>query len=399
MGQDYYKTLGIPKSASEAEIKKAYKKASLATHPDRNQGSEEAATKFKQVAEAYEVLSDKDKRAIYDQYGEEGLKGGFPGAGGAQGAGMGGGFNPFGGAGGGGGGGFPGGGFSFTSSGGGAPGGGGFGGFNPSDPNDIFASLFGSMGGGGMGGMGGGGSSRRKAGGGGPSPFSSGGGGGFPGGFGGMGGMGMGMDLDEDDAYGGGGASAPKKPPPEITKPLPISLEDLYKGTTKKLKITKKLLNGREESNVLEINVKAGWKAGTKIRFAGAGSETPSGPQDMVFIIEEKPHPLFKRDGDDLIYTLEVPLVDALAGPNGGGTVGRTITHLDGRTVSFNVPYPRGGGTPLKPGQVIKVPNEGMPITRKNSPRSKGDLLIKLDIKFPDRISASQAEGIRKVLG
>jgi hypothetical protein len=141
-------------------------------------------------------------------------------------------------------------------------------------------------------------------------------------------------------------------------KPLPISLEDIYKGTTKKLKVTKKLMSGREESNVLEINVKAGWKAGTKVRFAGAGSETPSGAQDMVFVIEEKPHATFKREGDDLIYTLQVPLVDALSGPDGGGTPARSLTHLDGRTINFNVPYPRGGGAPLKPGQVIRVANE-----------------------------------------
>ena len=175
----------------------------------------------------------------------------------------------------------------------------------------------------------------------------------------------------------------------------------------------------------MTVNVKAGWKAGTKVRFAGAGSETPTGPQDMVFVIEEKPHTLFKREGDDLVYNLHVPLADALAGPDGGGTPSRSITHLDGRTISFNIPYPRGGGTPLKPGQVIRVPNEvsfsstvfyiplfpravtnvriyllqGMPITRKNAPKPKGDLLVKLDIKFPDRITASQAEGIRKVLG
>ncbi|GAA5916323.1 hypothetical protein JCM5296_007029 [Sporobolomyces johnsonii] len=392
MGKDYYKMLGVDKGADDNAIKSAYKKAALKYHPDRNQGSEEAAKKFQEVGEAYEVLSDKDKRAIYDQYGEEGLKGGFPGAG-PQGAGMGGGFNPFAGGGGGGAGGFPGGTtFSFSTSGGG-------GGFTPSDPNDIFSHLFGSMGGGGgaspfggMGGMGGGartGGTRRPAGG---NPFASmggGGGGGFPGGFGGMG-----MDIDSED-------EGPKKPapPPEIVKPLPISLEDLYKGCTKKLKVTKKRRNGQEEANTLEIVVKPGWKAGTKVRFAGAGHETAGGSQDMVFVIEEKPHPTFKRDGDDLVYTEKIPLVDALSGPAGGGSTAKTVTHLDGRTISYNVPYPRGGGTPLKPGQVIRVANEGMPITRKNSVKKKGDLLIKLDIVFPDRISASQAEGIRRVLG
>ncbi|PSS36760.1 hypothetical protein PHLCEN_2v1391 [Hermanssonia centrifuga] len=119
MGTDYYKLLGIGKSASEDEIKKAYKKA-----------AKEASKKFKEISEAFEVLSDKQKRTIYDQFGEEGLKGGGgppPGAGGA------GGFPGFGGSG------FPSGGstsFSFTS---GGPGGfGRSGGFSPTDPNKIF---------------------------------------------------------------------------------------------------------------------------------------------------------------------------------------------------------------------------------------------------------------------
>lgn len=74
MGKDYYKILGIPKSSKDDEIKKAYRKMALRYHPDKNKtiGAEE---KFKEVAEAYEVLSDKKKRDIYDKYGEEGLKG------------------------------------------------------------------------------------------------------------------------------------------------------------------------------------------------------------------------------------------------------------------------------------------------------------------------------------
>lgn len=74
MGKDYYKMLGISKTATEDEIKKAYRKLALKYHPDKNKnpGAEEM---FKNVAEAYEVLSDKKKREIYDQYGEEGLKG------------------------------------------------------------------------------------------------------------------------------------------------------------------------------------------------------------------------------------------------------------------------------------------------------------------------------------
>jgi DnaJ family protein B protein 4 len=147
------------------------------------------------------------------------------------------------------------------------------------------------------------------------------------------------------------------------------------------------------------VAIKPGWKAGTKIRFAKAGNEMPGGSQDIVFLLEEKPHATFKRDGDDLVYHFKVPLVDALSGPPGGGSVAKSLTHLDGRTINFNVPYPRGGGNPLKPGQEIRIAGEGMPITRKTATKPKGDLVVKLDIIFPDRISAAQAEGIRKVLG
>lgn len=73
MGKDYYKILGLPKSATDDEIKKAYRKLALKYHPDKNKAPG-AEDRFKEVAEAYEVLSDKKKRDIFDQYGEEGLK-------------------------------------------------------------------------------------------------------------------------------------------------------------------------------------------------------------------------------------------------------------------------------------------------------------------------------------
>ena len=78
MGKDYYATLGIAKGATPEEIKKAYRKMALKYHPDKNKeaGAEE---KFKDISEAYEVLSDEKKRSVYDKYGEEGLKGGASG--------------------------------------------------------------------------------------------------------------------------------------------------------------------------------------------------------------------------------------------------------------------------------------------------------------------------------
>ncbi|KAF4747989.1 DnaJ sub B member 9, partial [Perkinsus olseni] len=82
-GKDYYKILGIPRSASESQIKAAYRKAALKWHPDKNtDNKEEAEKKFYDISEAYEALSDPEKRKIYDQFGEEGLKQGAGGGGG-----------------------------------------------------------------------------------------------------------------------------------------------------------------------------------------------------------------------------------------------------------------------------------------------------------------------------
>ena len=108
--RDYYEVLGVEKSASAEEIKKAYRKKAMKYHPDRNPGDKEAEEKFKELGEAYEVLSDDDKRARYDQFGFAGVD---PNYGAGQG-GYGGGFGGF---------------------------GGGFGGFG--DFGDIFGDLFG----------------------------------------------------------------------------------------------------------------------------------------------------------------------------------------------------------------------------------------------------------------
>ncbi|KIK55077.1 hypothetical protein GYMLUDRAFT_176117 [Collybiopsis luxurians FD-317 M1] len=381
MGTDYYKLLGISKSADEAEIKKAYKKMALKWHPDRNNGSEEASKKFKEISEAFEVLSDKNKRAVYDQFGEEGLKGGGgppPGAGAGPS-----GFSGFSG--------FPGSGgstFTFTS---GGPGGasfssfggpGGGGGFNPTDPNKIFESIFGNGFGGfsGMGGMGGGRSGMRSQ-----------------------------MFDDDDDMDGSffthnmpGGMPRSSRPrssranssssPNEITRPLKVSLEDLYNGAVKHLKVGRRLLNGSTEDKVLDIQIHPGWKSGTKIRFARAGNEQPSGEaQDLVFVVEEKPHETFKREGNDLVCHVPLSLVEALTHESG---LKKMVEVLDGRKIQVNVP----AGV-VKPGQETTVQGEGMPIRKDGAVKKKGDLVIKWNVVFPDRLTSSQKEGLKKVLG
>jgi len=251
--------------------------------------------------------------------------------------------------------------------------------------------------------------------------------------FGGMGGMGgrasgprrgatmSSMFGDEDDDMGGfssftsggmpGGMPrsrpqpqrtnsrrppSPTKPEKsEITKPLKVSLEDLYSGTTKHLKVGRRLLDGTQEEKVLEIHIHPGWKSGTKIRFPRAGNEQPSGEaQDLVFVVEEKPHPVFKREGNDLIAHVKIPLVEALAGPpDGTAKLTKTLELLDGRKLQIAVPF----GV-VKPGQTMTIPGEGMPIRKDGSVQKKGDIIVTWDVIFPERLSAPQKEGLRKVL-
>ncbi|CAN4084108.1 unnamed protein product [Withania somnifera] len=204
MGVVYYKILQVDKNAIDDDLKKAYRKLAMKWHPDKNPNNKkEAEAKFKQISEAYEVLSDSQKRAIYDQYGEEGLKGQVPPPD-ASGGGPGGttyfqtgeGPNVF--------------------------------RFNPRNANDIFAEFFGFS-----------------------SPFGGGmGGGGFGGNMGGGGGGMRGTRFSSsmfgDDIFSSFGEGRPMSttgPPkaPPIERTLPCSLEELYKGTTKKMKISREI--------------------------------------------------------------------------------------------------------------------------------------------------------------
>lgn len=270
MGNDYYKILGLQKGASDDDIKKAYRKLALKYHPDKNK-SPGAEERFKEVAEAYEVLSDKKKRDVYDTYGEEGLKGGVPG--GAGGAGLGGNF-------------------SYTYHG---------------DPRATFAQFFGNS-----------------------SPFAS----FFD--FGNKNMFGYDDDMETDDPFSLGVGGPPRGGPggafrsqsfnfhspnrnkdkiqdPAIEHDLYVSLEDITKGCQKKMKISRKVLqpdgSTKKEDKVLTINVKPGWKAGTKITFQREGDQGRNKiPADIVFIIRDKPHPLFKREGSDIKYTAKISL-------------------------------------------------------------------------------------------
>ncbi|KAK6129707.1 hypothetical protein DH2020_036573 [Rehmannia glutinosa] len=315
MGVDYYDILKVERGATDDDLKRAYRRLAMKWHPDKNPNNKnEAEAKFKQISEAYDVLSDPQKRQIYDQYGEEGLKDmPPPGSTGNQ------------------------------------------NGFNPRNAEDIFAEFFGSS----PFGFGSSGAGRSMR-------FSSDGGGMFGG------------DNVFRNSSDGSGVNMLKKPPPVETK-LPCSLEELYTGSTRKMKISRQVVdaNGRlvTETEILTIDVKPGWRKGTKITFQDKGNEHPNQlPADLVFVIDEKPHNIFKRDGNDLIMNYTVTLSEAI----GGTTV--NVTTLDNRDLSIPV------NDIVSPGFELVVSREGMPIAKE--PRNRGDLKIVFEVKFPLEINA-----------
>jgi DnaJ homolog subfamily B member 4 len=165
----------------------------------------------------------------------------------------------------------------------------------------------------------------------------------------------------------------------------------LYTGTTKRLKITRKQNDGSgrlaPSENVLEVTVKPGWKAGTKIRFPNAGDELiPGQAQTIAFVIEEKPHSVYKRDGDDLFTELDLTLVEAFTG------FSKEIKTLDGRTLKVT----SSSGEVIQPGRVKLFTREGMPNQRTGG---KGNLRVKLNVKFPKTVTREQQEGIKRLFG
>lgn len=334
MGKDYYSVLGIQKGASDDEIKKAYRKQALKYHPDKNK-SPGAEDKFKEIAEAYDVLSDPKKKDIYDRFGEEGLKGGIPGGGGG------------------------GGNFTYTFQG---------------DPHAMFSDFFGGR-----------------------NPFDQ-----F---FGRNGGMGEDMETDDPFAsFGMGGMGGfprsfntrsqggrlEKKQDPPVTHDLRVSLDEVFTGCTKKMKISRKRLNPdgrttRTEDKILTMEVKKGWKEGTKITFPREGDETPTNiPADVVFVVKDKPHPVYKRDGSDIIYPAKITLREALC----GCTV--NVPTLDGRKIELTFQEI------IRPGMKRHVTGEGLPLPK--SPDRRGDLVVEYEVTFPERLSQSAKDTITSVL-
>ncbi|RNF11893.1 chaperone DnaJ protein [Trypanosoma conorhini] len=323
MGIDYYKVLGVGRNASPSDIKKAYHQLALKYHPDKCTGNrEEAERRFKEVSEAYDVLSDEQKKKIYDVYGEEGLKGGIPGAGeggGAAGAGARGGV-PFG--------------TRYT--------------FSDGDAFNIFRSFFGSsdpfMGGEEFGGGGGMGLHRVFRGFGGPQGFTT--------GF-------------------GSPEMSPMSEVPPVEYTFACTLEEIYTGCTKKFNVSRQMPGGTEKK-MFEVEVLPGYKKGTKIRFHQEGGIVQGYPPnvlaDMVFILDEKPHPRFERSGTDVRTTVHINLKQALLGTK------VNVLALDGT----NTVLPLTGVS--KNGRQLRVSGKGFP-DRKTG--RNGDMYVTIAVDMP----------------
>jgi len=263
--RDYYEVLGLQKGASADEIKRAYRKQAMKWHPDKWTQASDAEQKtaeqnFKEVGEAYAVLSDDQKRARYDQFGHAGMSGsGFGGGSGA-------------------------GGFDFNGA--------GF------DPMDIFNAFFG-------GGASGRGGSRTYT-------YTNRGGGGNP--FGGFGGFG--------DFFGGNGFQQEVKGS-DLNITLKVTLDEVMNGVDKQVKIRHSVAdangNVREMEEVIPIHLPKGVIEGQKFKARGKGNAAPGGrgeAGDLVVNIEEIPHEELLRDHEDLVYNCLISFpTAALGGP------------------------------------------------------------------------------------
>ncbi|KAI3672790.1 hypothetical protein L6452_38890 [Arctium lappa] len=169
--------------------------------------------------------------------------------------------------------------------------------------------------------------------------------------------------------------------PPDMVKRLECTLEELCFGCIKNVRIKRDVLTNDgqiiQEDEVLTIKVKPGWKKGTKVTFEGMGNETPGAcAADITFVVDEKRHPLFKRNGDDLEVAVELPLVDALTGCT------LTVPFLDGEQSCLLIE------DVITPGYRKTIAGQGMTLPTEEAKR--GNLNIKFSVQFPQQLTEEQ---------
>jgi molecular chaperone DnaJ len=345
VAKDYYKILEIEKGASEEDIKKAFRKMAIKYHPDKNPGDKQAEEKFKEVNEAYQVLSDPDKKAQYDQFGTTDFngQGGFEGFGG---------FN-------------------------------GFGGFS-----DIFGDIFGDV-------FSGGGGRRQKNG---PQrgadleytldlSFEE---------------AAFGVKKDVDiyrneacetcagsgakagttsktcDKCGGTGQIQSRRNTP-FGSFVSVNTCDKCHGEGKIIETPCPTCSGKgkvRKKKVVSINIPAGVDTGNTIPLRGEGEPgTKGGPNGDLYIhLRVKPHKIFKREGFDMICEVPISFIKATL----GGEI--SIPTLEGST-SHAIPE----GT--QPGTVVKLKGKGIPRIRGTG---RGDLYVEIKVDIPKKLTEKQ---------
>lgn len=362
MAKDFYATLGVSKSASAEDIKKAYRTLAKKHHPDQNKDNKESEAKFKELNEAYDVLKDEQKRAAYDRFGSAAFDGSMGGSG--------------------------------------RPGAGGFGGFNASgfegfaggNFSDIFEDIFGAMGGAARGGRSNNGAMRGTD-------------------------LQYTMEISLDDAFKGkeetikvpvhttcdkchgSGAEGGAKPEtcPTCNGVGRIRATQGFftieracstcggDGQVIKNPCTKCAGAGRVRTEkTLKVQIPAGIDSGRRIRLTGEGEAGmrggPSG--DLYVLITVKPHKFFQRDNANLHCRVPIPMTTATL----GGEI-EVPTISGGRT---KVKVPPGTQT----GQQFRLKGQGMSIMRSDA---RGDLYIEIFVEIPVNLNSKQKDLFRKL--
>ena len=346
--RDYYEILGVGKSASKDELKKAYRKIAVKYHPDKNPDNPKAEDKFKEAAEAYEVLSDEQKRQQYDRFGHEGMRGsgGFGGGGGMSMDDI---FSQFGDV---------------------------FGGHNP------FESFFG----------GGGGSSRRSSGRRGSNLRIK-----------------IALTLQEiargaekkikvnrlvvadgvtykDCRTCGGSGQMRKVVHTMLGQMVSASTCHTCNGSGKILDKRPPGVDGSgllQKEEVIDINIPAGVGEGMQLSMSGNGNHGPNGGPagDLLIVIEEKPDELLKRDGNNVIFDLHLNFVDAVLGTSA------EVPTIDGKV---KIKIESG----IQSGRILRLRGKGI---KDINGYGSGDQLIHVNIWTPKQVSKEEQKTLEKL--
>ena len=344
--RDYYEILGVSKSASADEIKKAYRKLAIKYHPDKNPGDKSAEEKFKEAAEAYEILSDNDKRARYDQFGHAGVGG---------------------------------------AAGGGGFGGGGFGGgMSMEDIFSQFGDIFGGHFGGGFGGFGGGGRQQQIKG-------SN---------------LRVRIKLNLEEMVNGttktikvkrlklaSGVTSKTCPTCHGSGAQIKVMNTMFGqmqtqttcGTCGGLgKVADKIPAGANAEGLVKtdeevsINIPAGARDGIQLNVRGKGNDAPFGgiPGDLLVVIEEEQDQSIKREGDNLHQELYISFPEAALG-----------TTKEINTVGGKVKIKIDAGT--QSGKILRLAGKGLPSI---DSYGRGDMFIHVNVWTPQKLTKEQKE-------